>query len=136
LAVLVCPGAALAEESLLHGASGVLTNSTRTDSQVATWLTFRYDAHKEAGVSLPGQKEFNAWLVTGRCRWIQGMNLAAGYQVWSPSPDADKQIRTGRAGISFSSRNKGAELSLERSSYNDPNREPTYGAVAAFQMQF
>jgi len=135
LALLAGQGTALAEEPLLRGA-GDLQAGLVTDSQLAAWLTFRYDAHKETGISLPGQKEFQSWLVGGRCRWIEGLNLAAGYEIWSPNLDATKQIFTTRGGISFQHQNKGAELSLERSSFADPAREPAYGAVAAFTMQF
>lgn len=144
LALLAPQGSALAEEPLLHGSASALSTHGLTNSQVAAWLTFRYDAHKEAGVSLPGQKEFQAWLVTGRCRWIEGMNVAAGYEVWSPSPDLKNQIHTTRGGVSYRLdglnptylQNKAAEFSVERSFFADPTREPSYGAVAAFTMQF
>jgi hypothetical protein len=147
LALLVSQGAARAEEPLLYGGGHLsagpsdLVSALATDSQVATWLTFRYDALKEAGVSVPGQKEFQTWLVAGRCRWIEGLNLAAGYEIWVPSLDGLTEIHTARGGISyhldgFNLRNKAAELSVERSSFSDPAREPSYGAVAAFTMQF
>ncbi len=145
LALLASP--ALAEESLLHGGRllgvepGDLSSALATNSQVATWLTFRYDAPKEVSVSLPGQKDFQAWLVAGRCRWIEGLNLAAGYEIWAPGLDGLAEIHTARGGISYrldglNLQNKAAELSVERSSFADPAREPSYGAVAAFTMQF
>jgi hypothetical protein len=132
LAFVASTGLALAEEPLLHG-HGPLPS---TDSEVATWLSFRYDAMKEAAVSLPGQKDFQSWLVGGRCNWLEGLNLAAGYEIWAPNPEAGKEIRTTRGAVSYQRQNKGAALSLERSSYGDAARAPSYGAIAAFTMQF
>jgi hypothetical protein len=139
--------AALAEEPLLYGgrhlspggASGLAPGLNQSDA--ATWLTFRYDTAKEATVSLPGQKEFQAWLAEGRCAWISGLNIAAGYQIWSPKLDHLSEIYTTRAGLSYTLdglnlRNKAAEISLERSTFSDPTKEPSYGAIAAFTMQF
>jgi hypothetical protein len=144
LLLLAGSGAALAEEPLLRGSADSLASTgLATDSEVAAWLTFRYDAHKETGLSLPGQKDFQSWLVGGRCRWIEGLNLAAGYQIWAPTPIIQNEIYTTRGGVSYRLdglntylQNKAAELSVERSSFADPTREPSYGAVAAFTMQF
>ncbi|MFH0811139.1 MAG: hypothetical protein V2A77_11845 [Pseudomonadota bacterium] len=133
-------GALVASPALAGGYNlakpGASTTPPPANSSIATWLSFRYDTCKEAEVSLPGHKDYQKWLVGGRCRWIQGLNVAAGYEVWTPNLDTSKEIRTTRGGICFQHNNKAAELSLERSSFTDPTKEPAYGAVAAFSMQF
>ena len=132
LMLLACSGLALAEEPLLHPNHAL---PSRTDRQVATWLALRYDSPKE-NLSVPGQKDFQSWLVGGRCNWLEGLNVAAGYEIWAPNLNANSQIRTTRGAVAFQRQNKGAALSIERSSYNDAVHQPSYGAVAAFMMQF
>jgi hypothetical protein len=105
----------------------------------------RYDAQKESGPLMPGQKDFRSWLVSGRCRWIEGMNVAAGYEIWAPNLEWESRVRTARTGVTYdletlvpSLPNKAAQISVERSLYNNGQgqQETSYGAVAAFLMRF